>query len=64
MVLKYAKDLKQGAIRYRPSGGDTQTRIDQPLAKWAMQHQSELMQIAMLARSEREVRGYFEYEGK
>jgi len=53
-ILKSAEGLKSGAIRYRPSGGDTHSRIDKPIARWAMQHQSELMQLAMLARSERE----------
>ena len=53
-VEKNAQKLAKGAIRYRPSGGDTHSRIDKPIARWAMAHQSELMQLAMLARSERE----------
>jgi len=53
-VQKSAEKLTRGAIRYRPSGGDTHSRIDKPIARWAMAHQSELMQLAMLARSERE----------
>lgn len=53
-VEKNAKGLDRGAIRYRPSGGDTHSRIDKPIARWAMAHQSELMQLAMIARSERE----------
>jgi len=53
-VLKNGQGLSRGAIRFRPSGGDTMSRIDKPLARWAMAHQSELMQIAMLSRSERE----------
>ncbi|KAH9256293.1 hypothetical protein BASA81_005514 [Batrachochytrium salamandrivorans] len=54
VVLGMNNGLEQGTIRFRPSGGDTHTRIDKPIAKWAMKHESELMQLAMLARSERE----------
>lgn len=54
VVLSMNQGLERGTIRFRPSGGDTHTRIDKPLAKWAMKHESELMQLAMLARSERE----------
>jgi len=53
-VEKNGEKLERGAIRYRPSGGDTHSRIDKPIARWAMAHQSELMQMAMLARTERE----------
>jgi sterol 3beta-glucosyltransferase len=53
-VVKNATGLSRGAVRFRPSGGDTHSRIDKPIARWAMAHQSELMQIAMLARTERE----------
>jgi hypothetical protein len=58
---KFIKDnsrgLGRGAIRYRPSGGDTMSRIDTRIAKWAMQYDGKgnaLMQSIMLSRSERE----------
>eukprot|EP01126_Amoeba_proteus_P058626 TRINITY_DN7584_c0_g2_i3.p1 TRINITY_DN7584_c0_g2~~TRINITY_DN7584_c0_g2_i3.p1 ORF type:complete len:342 (+),score=49.38 TRINITY_DN7584_c0_g2_i3:368-1393(+) len=50
-IKSYSKVTK-GCIRFRPSGGDTTRKIDKPLAKWAMQNKSEIMQAAMLARSE------------
>eukprot|EP00746_Dinoflagellata_sp_MGD_P161245 gnl/MRDRNA2_/MRDRNA2_88316_c0_seq1.p1 gnl/MRDRNA2_/MRDRNA2_88316_c0~~gnl/MRDRNA2_/MRDRNA2_88316_c0_seq1.p1 ORF type:complete len:655 (+),score=125.06 gnl/MRDRNA2_/MRDRNA2_88316_c0_seq1:121-2085(+) len=46
--------LKKGRICYRPSGGDTMKRIDGPLAKWALETSSSLVQAVMLARSEAE----------
>lgn len=46
--------VSRGCIRFRPSGGDTMMRTNTMLAKWAMQHKSELMQVSMLARCEGE----------
>ena len=52
-VKKNAAGLQRGCIRYRPSGGDTHSNIDTPISRWAMAHPSELMQLAMLSRTER-----------
>eukprot|EP01127_Copromyxa_protea_P014440 TRINITY_DN4019_c0_g1_i2.p1 TRINITY_DN4019_c0_g1~~TRINITY_DN4019_c0_g1_i2.p1 ORF type:complete len:1029 (+),score=204.55 TRINITY_DN4019_c0_g1_i2:415-3087(+) len=49
--------VSRGAIRFRPSGGNTDKTIDKPISKWAMQTQSEVMQATMLARSEVEFFG-------
>jgi hypothetical protein len=53
-VLEHAGKLTRGRIRFRPSGGDTQKRLEGPLARWAVQTDSALMQHAMLALSEYE----------
>jgi hypothetical protein len=44
--------VSKGRILFRPSGGDTTRKIDKPLSQWAMQHKSEVMQAAIMARSE------------
>eukprot|EP00906_Rhabdomonas_costata_P035107 RCo049347 len=46
--------VSQGCIRFRPSGGDTTARTDTPMAKWAMNTSTEIMQALMLSRSEAE----------
>jgi sterol 3beta-glucosyltransferase len=46
--------VKAGAIQFRCSGGDTTTKVDTKLSKWAMNTTSEVMQMAMLGRAERE----------
>jgi len=53
LVLKNAK-VKSGAIEFRPSGGDTESRIDRPIEKWWMTRSHRAFQIIMLARAERE----------
>eukprot|EP00516_Mucochytrium_quahogii_P001014 CAMPEP_0203751268 /NCGR_PEP_ID=MMETSP0098-20131031/5363_1 /ASSEMBLY_ACC=CAM_ASM_000208 /TAXON_ID=96639 /ORGANISM=" , Strain NY0313808BC1" /LENGTH=743 /DNA_ID=CAMNT_0050640903 /DNA_START=507 /DNA_END=2738 /DNA_ORIENTATION=+ len=53
MIEKYSK-VSRGAIRYYPSGGDTEARIERPVAKWAVSSKSTLIHAAMLARTERE----------
>lgn len=53
-VKDNAKGLTSGMIRFRPSGGDTMQRTDTAVAKWAMQHKSEVMQLMMVSNSEAE----------
>jgi hypothetical protein len=53
LVLKNS-NVKAGAIEFRPSGGDTEARIDQPIAKWFLNQQNRTLQMLMLARAERE----------
>lgn len=54
LVKQFSTGLKRGCIRFRPSGGNTQARVDTPIAKWAVSNRSRFLQVAMLARSERE----------
>merc|ERR1719507_2516480 len=41
-------------ILFRPSGGDTERRVDTALARWAMRQKTEVMQMLMLSKSEAE----------
>lgn len=54
LIKQFSTGLKRGCIRFRPSGGNTQARVDTPIAKWAVSNRSRFLQVAMLARSERE----------
>lgn len=53
LVEKNAR-VDQGEVRFLPSGGDTEKRIDWPIAKWAVYQTSQFFQYVMLARAERE----------
>eukprot|EP00930_Biecheleria_cincta_P096987 TRINITY_DN88747_c0_g1_i1.p1 TRINITY_DN88747_c0_g1~~TRINITY_DN88747_c0_g1_i1.p1 ORF type:complete len:718 (+),score=86.07 TRINITY_DN88747_c0_g1_i1:59-2212(+) len=53
-IKKESRGIKQGRIRFRPSGGDTMKKLDEPLAKWAVQNAGDLLQMVMLSRSETE----------
>jgi hypothetical protein len=44
----------EGRIRFRPSGGDTEARINKPMAQWAMNSKTELLQMMILASAEAE----------
>eukprot|EP01126_Amoeba_proteus_P016368 TRINITY_DN17574_c0_g2_i1.p1 TRINITY_DN17574_c0_g2~~TRINITY_DN17574_c0_g2_i1.p1 ORF type:complete len:281 (-),score=51.77 TRINITY_DN17574_c0_g2_i1:12-854(-) len=52
--IKSQSKVSRGAIRFRPSGGDSEKRVDSLVSKWTIQIQSELVQAALLARSEAE----------
>jgi len=51
-VLTKGSDVENGVVRFLPSGGDTETRIERPEAAWAMKQKSEAVQSIMLAASE------------
>ena len=53
-VLQSCAGLRRGAVRFRPSGGDTQARIERWEAKWMMESKSEALQSLMLAFAEAE----------
>lgn len=46
--------VSNGRILFRPSGGDTERRVDTALARWAMRQKTEVMQMLMLSKSEAE----------
>eukprot|EP00756_Hemistasia_phaeocysticola_P059179 Hpha_TRINITY_DN358_c0_g1::TRINITY_DN358_c0_g1_i1::g.112663::m.112663/K05841/E2.4.1.173; sterol 3beta-glucosyltransferase len=52
-VIKNA-DVPRGKIRFRPSGGDTDKRVQKASAQWAMNSKGEMMQSLMLAFAEAE----------
>jgi len=52
-VMKNA-DVPRGKIRYRPSGGDTDKRVQKASAQWAMNSKGEVLQSLMLAFAEAE----------
>jgi len=45
-------DLSQGIVRFAPSGGDTERRIERPEAQWMMSTKFEAFQVLMMAASE------------
>eukprot|EP00906_Rhabdomonas_costata_P013067 RCo018797 len=51
--------VSRGCIRFRPTGGDTLSRIDKPVARWALNNSSELLQVIIMSRCEVE---FFESE--
>jgi len=51
-VLSKGRDVERGIVRFLPSGGDTEKRIERPEAAWAMKQKSEAIQSIMLAASE------------
>jgi len=53
-LIRRHMNVRRGSIRFRPSGGDTESRIDKPMAKWAVSTKSRLVHAAILARAERE----------
>jgi len=58
LVLKNST-VSRGAIHFLPSGGDTEARIDRPMARWFIMQENAAFQMLMLARAERE---FFESE--
>lgn len=50
--VKSHSKVSRGAIRFRPTGGDTTSRIEEPVCRMAVCSKSELLQMAMLAWSE------------
>jgi len=52
--VKDNANVSRGKIRFRPSGGDTEGRMQTPIAKWALESKTELMQLAILAWAEAE----------
>ena len=53
LIQRYS-EVKRGKIQFRTSGGDTEKRIDGAAAQWAFKQKADLLQVAILARSERE----------
>ena len=53
-VLQSCAGLRRGAVRFRPSGGDTQARIERWEARWMMESKSEALQSLMMAFAEAE----------
>lgn len=53
-IYSKTKGLRKGRVRFLPSGGDTQTRIERAGAKWMMESKTEVLQAMMLAWSEAE----------
>ena len=51
-VLAKTKDVKKGKVRFRPTGGDTSTRIDTWIARYFMESKLEMLQCMMMAWSE------------
>ena len=51
-VLAKTRNLSAGAVRFRPTGGDTTARIDTWTARMMMESKSEVAQCMMLAWSE------------
>eukprot|EP01126_Amoeba_proteus_P066699 TRINITY_DN9707_c0_g1_i2.p1 TRINITY_DN9707_c0_g1~~TRINITY_DN9707_c0_g1_i2.p1 ORF type:complete len:565 (-),score=112.25 TRINITY_DN9707_c0_g1_i2:19-1527(-) len=52
--IKSNSNVRNGAIRFRPSGGDTGMVISSGISKWAIQLQSGFAQATMLALAEAE----------
>eukprot|EP00435_Cladocopium_sp_Y103_P011671 s2674_g3.t1 len=52
-VQKHA-DVSRGGIRFRPSGGNSEARMDSVLANFLLSHSTELLQMIALSRSEAE----------
>mmetsp|Transcript_69260 Transcript_69260/g.109382 ORF Transcript_69260/g.109382 Transcript_69260/m.109382 type:complete len:913 (-) Transcript_69260:109-2847(-) len=52
--VKSNAQVSRGKIRFRPSGGDTELKMQGWLAQWALHQKSELLQMTILACSERE----------
>lgn len=53
LIRRYKED-SGGRLHFRPSGGDTETRLEGALAKWGVQSTNRLINAAALARTERE----------
>merc|ERR1719362_2844281 len=49
-----AADVSPGRIAFKPSGGDTQKRVNSAMGQWATNQKSEFLQMVMLASSEGE----------
>ena len=47
-------DVSKGAIRFRPSGGNTEARMDSVGAHFLLSHSTEFLQMIALSRSEAE----------
>lgn len=52
-VQKHA-EVSRGGIRFRPSGGNSEARMDSVLANFLLSHSTELLQMIALSRSEAE----------
>lgn len=52
--VKSNANVSKGRIRFRPSGGDTELRMTGAFAQWAVKAKSEMMQMTIMASSERE----------
>jgi hypothetical protein len=50
--VKSKANVKRGRIRFRPSGGDTEAKMQQRVSQWALKQKSEMMQMIILANSE------------
>eukprot|EP01065_Artemidia_motanka_P039368 TRINITY_DN4824_c4_g1_i1.p1 TRINITY_DN4824_c4_g1~~TRINITY_DN4824_c4_g1_i1.p1 ORF type:complete len:815 (+),score=196.20 TRINITY_DN4824_c4_g1_i1:60-2504(+) len=55
--VKKNSNVERGCIRFRPSGGDTEKRVNTAVAQWAMSRTGELLQSIMLGWSEAEFFG-------
>lgn len=53
-MIKANSKVSQGRIRFRPSGGDTEARMESRSAKLLMRTKTEILQMAALALSEAE----------
>ncbi|CEO97581.1 Glycosyltransferase family 28 N-terminal domain-containing protein [Plasmodiophora brassicae] len=53
-IKKHAATLTSGAVRFRPSGGDTTNRVNGDIVRWALHTKSAVVQGLILARSEME----------
>eukprot|EP00928_Gymnodinium_smaydae_P061470 TRINITY_DN45533_c0_g1_i1.p1 TRINITY_DN45533_c0_g1~~TRINITY_DN45533_c0_g1_i1.p1 ORF type:complete len:804 (-),score=160.15 TRINITY_DN45533_c0_g1_i1:278-2491(-) len=52
--VKENSNVSRGRILFRSAGGDTELRTSGALERWAMKQKTELMQMMMLAMSEKE----------
>ncbi|KAH9262670.1 hypothetical protein BASA82_000292 [Batrachochytrium salamandrivorans] len=52
-LVKSHSKTSRGEIHFRPSGGDTESSFDWPMAKWMMNQRRSIFQLIMLARAER-----------
>lgn len=52
-LVKAHSKTSRGEIHFRPSGGDTESSFDWPMAKWMMNQRQSIFQLIMLARAER-----------
>jgi len=53
-LVQSFSQVKRGALKFRPSGGDTERRIQAPIPRRAVNSKSSVLQAMMLARTERE----------